>query len=373
MATSIYDSLYGQIANMPAAQAPQRKAEKPGLLDYVWGVAAGYNPNDIRRGFDAREQQAAARQAEAARLAEVESFARSQGPAALAAFATNKGEYGKAISTGLESYTLASGAGRYGPGGVRQAYAPRVEQTGDVFGIVDPAAAEPVRYTAPRPMTIAEGLKQQEQQRQAQQFERTQGLSERQFETNTDIAQAELGIKQADLGVRQAEAGQKAADRAKAEAGQASAQAQTANAMTQALTRSREFIGNAGVWTGLQPWKRQGRENLEGNLDTLKANLTFDKLMDMKASSPAGASGLGALSDNEARLLSSTVASLSADMTAAELERSFAQIDALVKKMQDTTGAPSGAVVRVTSIAQARALPSGTVFIDPNGVRRTVP
>lgn len=345
MAESLYDSLYGQIANMPQGGQggmPTRKAEKPGLLDYVWGVAAGYNPNDIRRGFESRDQAAAARQAEAARMAEVEQFARSQGPAALAAFTTNPNEYGKATSSGLESYTLASGAGRYGPGGVRQAYAPRVEQTGDVFGIVDPEAANPVSYTAPRPMTIAEGLKQQEQQRQAQQFERTQGLAERQFETNTGIAEAELGIKQADLGTRQTEAQIKAADRAKAEAGQASAQVQTANAMEQALTRSREFINTAGVWTGLQPWKRQGRENLEGNLDTLKSNLTFDKLMEMKASSPVGASGLGALSDNEARLLASTVASLSADMSSQELERSFAEIDRLVAKMRETGGAAGG-------------------------------
>ncbi len=31
-------------------------------------------------------------------------------------------------------------------------------------------------------------------------------------------------------------------------------------------------------------------------------------------------------------------------------------------------GSPSGQPVRVNSVAEARALPSGTVFIDPNGV-----
>lgn len=71
MADSLYDSLYRDIASMPQGGQggmPARKAEKPGLLDYVWGVAAGYNPNDIRRGFESREQQAMGREQTAAQI-----------------------------------------------------------------------------------------------------------------------------------------------------------------------------------------------------------------------------------------------------------------------------------------------------------------
>ncbi len=73
--SSIFDTLYNQqpqqprasmfdAANQAIAAIPQGRpaapaAKKPGLLDYIWGVAAGYNPNDVGRMFDARERATA--------------------------------------------------------------------------------------------------------------------------------------------------------------------------------------------------------------------------------------------------------------------------------------------------------------------------
>lgn len=370
MADSLYDSLYRGIANMPqGGGAPVRKAEKPGLLDYVWGVASGYNPNDIRRGFDAREQQAAAQ--EAMRMQQAQIASGITDPTERALFQTSPQDWAKNVGQQFAPQVVGAGAAQ-AVAGRRTVEQPSFTESGDTILRRTSEGISPV-FTRTTP-SIAEQVQQGRLAQDVSQFARTQDLAERKFQTDTGLAQAELGIKQADLGTRLTEAQLKAAERAKAATGQASAQAQTADSMEQALTRAREYIDTGGVWTGLQPWKRQGRANLEGQIDTLKGNLTFDKLMEMKASSPTGASGLGALSDSEARMLAATVASLSPDMSAAELERSFSVVDGLVRKLRDTSGAAtSGGPIRVTSVAQARALPPGTVFIDPNGVRRQVP
>lgn len=364
MADSLYDSLYRNIASMPQGGQggmPVRKAEKPGLLDYVWGVAAGYNPNDIRRGFESREQQAAAQEAMRAQQAQIASGITD--PTERALFQTSPQDWAKNVGQQFAPQVVGAGAAQ-AVAGRRTVEQPSFTESGDTILRRTSEGISPV-FTRTTP-SIAEQVQQGRLAQDVSQFARTQDLAERKFQTDTGLAEAELGIKQADLGTRMTEAQIKAADRAKAEAGQASAQVQTANAMEQALGRSREFINTAGVWTGLQPWKRQGRENLEGNLDTLKSNLTFDKLMEMKASSPVGASGLGALSDNEARLLASTVASLSADMSSQELERSFAEIDRLVAKMRETGGAAGGRAsgpIAVNPTTGARVQWNGSAWV----------
>lgn len=104
------------------------------------------------------------------------------------------------------------------------------------------------------------------------------------------------------------------------------------------LAGARNFINSAGVWSNLNPLNRQSRANLEAHLATLKGNITFSQLMEMKRNSPTGASGLGALSDNEARMLASTVAALDADMSPRELRRSLSVIERLAGRIDQTTG-----------------------------------
>lgn len=126
-------------------------------------------------------------------------------------------------------------------------------------------------------------------------------------------------------------------DARRAEAARAGRLEMAAN-MQGALSRAREQVGAAGVWSQYNPFNRQTRADLEGNLDTLKGNITFENLAQMKANSPTGASGLGALSDNEARLLASTAAALNADMSPQELQRSFEVIDRLIAKINEDAG-----------------------------------
>jgi len=141
-----------------------------------------------------------------------------------------------------------------------------------------------------------------------------------------------------------------AANTPEAREARASALTGTAGNISTALGRARALAGTAGTWQQYNPLARQGRVDLESSLNTIKANLTFDKLNELKAASPTGASGLGALSNQEGILLASTVAALSPDMSPGELEASFKIIDDLVAKMNQSAdsirsggGGPAGA------------------------------
>jgi hypothetical protein len=156
----------------------------------------------------------------------------------------------------------------------------------------------------------------------------------------------------------------------------AAARLAMADNLATGLTGARRFVGTAGVWSRFNPLNQQNRANLEAHLDTLKGNITFERLSEMKANSPNGASGLGALSDNEARMLASTVAALNPDMSPQELERSFGIIDQLVAKMRQDgapSAPPSGQPVRITNDADYARLPSGATFVGPDGVTRRKP
>ena len=155
-------------------------------------------------------------------------------------------------------------------------------------------------------------------------------------------------------------------------AGAKEARTAMASNMQGALGRARGLIGSAGVWSQYNPFNRQNRADLESNLQTLKGNITFENLQQMKANSPTGASGLGALSDNEARMLSATVAALDPEMSPQQLEQSFQVIDQLIAKIQQEGSAPAAGEQsgQRLSPAQAAALPPGTRFIGMDGVER---
>jgi hypothetical protein len=159
-----------------------------------------------------------------------------------------------------------------------------------------------------------------------------------------------------------------AAAQAAAAAAAEQARAQMAANLATGLAGARQFVGSAGVWSQYNPLNRQARANLEGHLDTIKGNITFERLTEMKRNSPNGASGLGALSDNEARMLASTVAALNPDMSPEQLQRSFAVIDQLVAKLQQPSPAPApGGIVTARTPAEAQALAPGTRYRTPDG------
>jgi hypothetical protein len=77
--------------------------------------------------------------------------------------------------------------------------------------------------------------------------------------------------------------------------------------------------------------KRPDRMALEARLDTIKANLSFEALKQIRASNTTGG-GLGPVSNFEVGLLGSTVASLSPDMSDKDLADSLNFIEARLKK-----------------------------------------
>ena len=150
----------GQIGMAPAistgAKEPERERRSgPGAMDYVWGLLAGYSPNDVRRtvqGYEDERLAADTRRAEMGRLGEV---ARGMGAEAEIAFALNPQAFGEAIASGFESATLDPGDIRIGAGGRPIASAPRIETMGDRFGAVDPITLA-TTFTDARPPSFAE-------------------------------------------------------------------------------------------------------------------------------------------------------------------------------------------------------------------------
>lgn len=79
------------------------------------------------------------------------------------------------------------------------------------------------------------------------------------------------------------------------------------------------------------------RTALEGYIDTLKANLSFETLAAMRANSPTGGA-LGSVSENELRLLGSTVASLDPNLPRDVLIKNLKRVEeryAKIKKAID--------------------------------------
>lgn len=67
-------------------------------------------------------------------------------------------------------------------------------------------------------------------------------------------------------------------------------------------------------------------KDLASTLDTIKANLGFDQLAEMKNQSKAGASGLGALSEQEMKLLISARTSLDQGQSPAQLSKNLGDV-----------------------------------------------
>lgn len=134
---------------------------------------------------------------------------------------------------------------------------------------------------------------------------------------------------------------------------QASNQAQATSALNaigntrEAITRAR---GQTGFWTtgplAALPLNTPARD-LNATLDTVKANLSFNELAQMRANSPTGGA-LGSIAVRELDLLGSTVASLDQSQSKEELERSLAIIETSLNRWEQavqagqTAQAPQG-------------------------------
>lgn len=361
----------------PVEAAPQGRERVSGwrLLDRVLGGQT------ITEGLDAeraRLQSEVDRPQALARMNRLRQAAEAMGPAAMIAFETNPEKFGESLAEQYAPQVIAAGGIQSVIGSGQRVSAPQVTQFGDSLVRTDPLRPQPetlmqrgpthseltARLTAERPVELAPGAVALN--RDGTEFGRgadrilsaADGVDVL-TETGRPIYQNQRDAPVADPVAAEAA-------RRTAVAGEESRRNMAANLAT-GLAGARQFVGSAGVWSQYNPLNRQSRANLEGHLDTIKGNITFERLTEMKRNSPNGASGLGALSDNEARMLASTVAALNPDMSPEQLSRSFAVIDDLVAKLEAPSPAAGGAVVTVSTPAQAAALPPGTRYRNPAG------
>lgn len=351
----------------PAPVAPPRRAKVNGFRVALDALLGNGNP------FDSLDEERARLQAEAdapqrqARMAQLRTAAEAMGPAAMIAFETNPEKFGESLAEQYAPQVIAAGGIQSVIGNGQRVGAPQSREFGDRIATTDPLTGS-IAYSDPRPATFAEETSRLNANNPVNV---APGGQLRDPRTGALIAEGAPRILAAADGTDLVtESGARLYGNAKdappvdpADANRAAdtaaARAEMADNLATGLRGSRQFVDAAGVWTHLMPWQRQARANLEGHLETIKGNISFEKLMEMKANSPNGASGLGALSDREARMLANTVGALDADMSPQELESSFATIDRLVAKMRQEQAAPAAAaapagISREAAIAEAR-------------------
>ena len=158
-------------------------------------------------------------------------------------------------------------------------------------------------------------------------------------------------------------------------------------AIDEAKTLSKGWL-NTGLGAGVTA-RTPGTDahNLERVIETIKANLGFDKLAEMRAASPTGGA-LGSVTERELSFLQNTVASLDQSQSDEQLRKNLdivaAHIQSSLRRIQDaydtdgyneqteSQAAPSaagGSGQRLTP-EQAAALPPGTPFIGMDGKQR---
>jgi hypothetical protein len=149
-------------------------------------------------------------------------------------------------------------------------------------------------------------------------------------------------------------------------------QVQAARVMMNALDTAEDQTGmfSTGVLGGIGA-KIPGSPgyNLDRTTDTIKGNLSFGKLMQMKASSPTGASGLGALSEGENRMLQSLAGSLDVGQSTPQFRENLKRVRNYVA--ESTPGVSMDNPIDLSAGQTRETLPRGVYYRDQQGnVRR---
>jgi hypothetical protein len=127
-------------------------------------------------------------------------------------------------------------------------------------------------------------------------------------------------------------------------------------------------VGVKGVTGGLLGgWVVPGTNAADfvTELDTMKSQVFLPMVQSMK--------GMGALSNAEGAKLTAAIGNLDARQSEGQFKKS---LNGIIKDLQNYkargagNGGQGGAPIRVRSVQEARKLMPGTIFIDPNGVRR---
>ena len=123
---------------------------------------------------------------------------------------------------------------------------------------------------------------------------------------------------------------------AKAQA-RADAAALAAGNVLDAVKSAKDLVGygTSGIGAGFARLPGTPARNLQAKLDTIKANLGFDRLQQMREMSPTGGA-LGAVAVQELIALQSTVASLDQAQSPSELSKSLEKIEGHYNKWLET-------------------------------------
>ena len=134
------------------------------------------------------------------------------------------------------------------------------------------------------------------------------------------------------------------------------------NAIDDALNiiKSKPFVTGV-VASKVGPEYNQARTNLQAKLDTVKSQVGFDKLMEIKQSSKTGG-GLGAVSNEEMKILQESLGSLDAKQDQKELRKTLGTI----RKLMSYPGADN----ILSGTRQSTVSPSvkGSPADDPLGI-----
>lgn len=144
--------------------------------------------------------------------------------------------------------------------------------------------------------------------------------------------------------------------------------------------------GNLSKWLEGKPFIGQKATNLERTLESIRSKLGFDKLEELKKLSPYGASGLGAVSNAEQRLLQSVKGSVERDQSPENLRANLVRIKDFYENevfnilsretgIQGITGIEEAmkeldAIREGTAPSAAPAGASAMPTIDPDAIRK---
>jgi hypothetical protein len=98
-----------------------------------------------------------------------------------------------------------------------------------------------------------------------------------------------------------------------------------------ALEQTSPFTAGVGAWTKVIP--ASPAKNLEQSLESIKANIGFDKLQDMRANSPTGGA-LGQVSDFENKLLQSVKGSLQQNQSVSQLVANLKRVKSDLQQLR---------------------------------------
>lgn len=356
------------IAQRPA-QPKRERVSGWRVFDRVLGGQTVSDALDTERARLTAEAARPSLEAQRARLAEI---ARGMGPTAEAAFALNPDQFGKSLAEQFAPQVIASGGVQSVAGTGQRIGAPVLREFGDTLQQYDPTTGA-LSEVASRGPTIAEqNVAERNRIDAIGAGQNTVGRYRIDADGNTVFeAPQEFTLSQ---GQTRFADGAPVAAVAPTERNQAPTEGQAKDGFNAGrMERSGKIIADLeGRGFDYGASRLTGGQFREGGRQYEAAALEWTDAM-LRLTSGAQAP------ETEVRQQMKAYFPQPGDSEAVRRQKAEMRREAEIAAAQRAGpgyrqgGSPSGQPVRVSSVAEARALPSGTVFIDPNGVRRRVP